>query len=275
MIRDKLNSLFSIVVLVNDEDIYKNNILSSPLFKNNNIFEIIPKYNYPSASIAYNEGIDSAKTDLIVFAHQDVIFPGDWDKYLFDAINKLEEFDQDWGVLGCFGVKDDGEGVGFLYCNGNGKILGKLFQKPTEIQTLDEVVLVVKKSSGIRFDEKLPNFHFYGTDICLIAKDIGKKSYAIPAFILHNSNKHNKFPKEFFVCHSYIVNKWKKYVPIYTTCVRISGRNSMFTIKNKYIRNLKFMFRKKYCEKWQYNKRNSNPLILLEAILNKQSLKVY
>lgn len=262
-----INRAFSIVVLVNDENIYKSNILSSPLFNNDNSHDIIPKYFCCSASIAFNEGVDSAKNDLVVLAHQDVIFPENWDEYLYDAIAKIELTDKDWGVLGCCGVKDNGEGVGFLYCNGNGKVLGKPFKTPIEIQTLDEVVLVIKKTSGIRFDNNLPFFHMYGTDICLTARSYGKKSYAISAFILHNSMSYNEFPKEFYICYNYIYSKWKYLLPIYTSCVIISNSKYIFLLKYKYVRKIQVIIRKYYNLKWKYNKRNDNPLFLLENVL--------
>jgi hypothetical protein len=266
MFLERLNRSFSIVVCVNDLNIYNNNIISSPLIKNNS-YEIIPKYFPSSASIAYNEGVDSAKNDIVVLAHQDVIFPINWDQYLFDAIDQLEVIDKDWAVLGVCGVKENGEGIGYLYCNGNGKILGKSFRIPTEIQTLDEVVLILKKSSGIRFDNKLPFFHFYGTDICLTAKYYGRKSYVISAFILHNSKSYNKMPKEFYICCDYIYEKWKYLLPIHTNCLTIYNNKYMFLLKNKYIYNLKVFIRKYYDKNWKFNKRNDTPLLLLDNIL--------
>ncbi len=53
---------------------------------------------------------------------------------------------------------------------------------------LDELLLVIRRSSGLSFDDGLPSFHLYGADICLQAQMGGMKSYIITAFCIHNSN---------------------------------------------------------------------------------------
>ena len=68
------------------------------------------------------------------------------------------------------------------------------------VQTLDEIVLILKKSSGLRFDDSLPHFHFYGTDICLRAAQRGMRSYAISAFCVHNTHQTLVLPEEFYEC---------------------------------------------------------------------------
>ena len=52
---------------------------------------------------AYNDAIDKAQNDLIIFAHQDVIFPEQWLPHLERVLQYLEENDPQWGVLGCYG----------------------------------------------------------------------------------------------------------------------------------------------------------------------------
>jgi len=55
------------------------------------------------------------------------------------------------------------------------------------VQTLDEIVLIFRRDSGLSFDETLPHFHFYGTDICMRAAEQGRQCYAISAFCVHNT----------------------------------------------------------------------------------------
>ena len=130
---------------------------------------------FPSAAKAYNEAIDRAANDLMVFAHQDMIFPESWPKQLEEALVYLEASDPGWGVLGCYGKARDGVGHGWTYSPGQG-LIGRRFGYPEPIQTLDEIVLVFRMSSGLRFDDDLPHFHLYGTDICLRAAGRGMKS---------------------------------------------------------------------------------------------------
>jgi len=83
-------------------------------------------------------------------------------------------------------------------------------------------VLILRKSSGLRFDESLPHFHFYGTDICLQASKRGMKSYAISAFCIHNTNEPLVLPTEFYQCCEHIRSTWRACLPIQTTCIRLT-----------------------------------------------------
>jgi len=126
-----------------------------------------------------------------------MIFPEPWLVQLELAVTHLKRTDPSWGVLGCSGVTPDGTGVGWVYAPNQG-LLGKSFDHPQPIQTLDEIVLIFRKSSGLRFDDSLPHFHLYGTDICLRAAQRGMRSYVIPAFCVHNASYYPVLPKEFY-----------------------------------------------------------------------------
>ena len=96
-----------------------------------------------------------------------MIFPEFWLLDLQRALDSLQQTDPEWGVLGCYGVTLD-EGRGYIYSGGLG-VMGKPTDRPGPVQTLDEIVLILRKSSGLRFDDRLPHFHFYGADICMTA----------------------------------------------------------------------------------------------------------
>jgi hypothetical protein len=102
------------------------------------------------------------------------------------------------------------------------RVLGGPFERPAPVQTLDEIVLILRKSSGLRFDERLPHFHLYGASICLAAAKTGMKSYAISAFCIHNAQQNFILPKEFYACYSQFKRIWKEYLPVQTTCIRIT-----------------------------------------------------
>jgi hypothetical protein len=87
---------------------------------------------------------------------------------------------------------------------------------PSPVNTLDELLIIIKKNSFI-FDEKIPNHHLFTTDLCLQAEEQGKKNYAILAFCHHNS-KTNELPENYEESKNYIRNKWQHKLPIYTTC---------------------------------------------------------
>lgn len=210
------------VVAVNDDKVLQQNLLSSPLFANNDKHQVIEKRGYASAATAYNAAIEEAENDIIVFVHQDVYFPDNWIQELEGALKYLEGTNPSWGVLGCFGSsKDRPGGVGQVYTTGRG-IHGNHIRQPEAIETVDEIVIVIRKSAGLRFDLSLPHFHLYGTDICMLAREMGMACFAIPAFCIHNTNQILNLPKEFFECYYHIKKRWRKFLAIYASCIRIS-----------------------------------------------------
>lgn len=209
------------VVAVNNLRIFEDNFLASPCLAGLHSHEVIVQSGFRSASEAYNDGLDKARNELVIFVHQDVILTGGWLGQLDYAIGRLEITDPSWGVLGCYGETRDDGGHGHVYSTGLG-IIGKPFDEPVPVQTLDEIVLVLRKSSGLRFDSDLPNFHFYGTDICLRAADRGRKSYAMSAFCIHNSNQGPILPKDFYRTYKWIKRIWRHRMPIQTPCIRIT-----------------------------------------------------
>ena len=231
-----LNETVTFVVPVSDNDTYEENFSASPLFNERHQHQILAIQNASSASKLYNWAIDKSLTDILVFVHQDVLLPASWLRNLRKALKYLAETDPLWGVLGCYGFTKDSINHGHLYCSGNGGILGRQFDCPVEVQTLDEIVLILRKSSGLYFDNTLPYFHFYGTDICMAAADRGMKCYAIPAFCFHNSNQTVLFPKEFLKCYNHIKKRWRKYLPIRTSCLLIDRFN--YYLYKVYIRQI-------------------------------------
>jgi hypothetical protein len=179
--------------------------------------------------MAFNDAIDKSKNDLIVFIHQDMILPENWLSDLELGLTFLTADDPQWGVVGCYGETLDDNGRGYVYSSGLG-ILGKPFERPARIQTLDEIVLILRKSSGLRFDESLPHFHMYGTDICMRAEENGRKNYAISAFCIHNTQPGLILADEFYECYWHVKRTWKHRLPIQTTCIRITRFNvAMYT----------------------------------------------
>src|ERR1700722_4555641 len=61
-----------------------------------------------------------------------------------------------------------------------GRMLRDGPELPAQVATLDELVLVVRGDSGLRFDPAL-GFHVYGADICLQARELGLAVVAMGA----------------------------------------------------------------------------------------------
>ena len=211
---------WALISVVNDEEVLNGCLLRSPEIESAN--EIILQRGFASAAAAYNAAIEKAAADLLVLAHQDVYLPEGWLRVTKRALVDLAVTDPDWAVLGAWGIQRSGEGVGFLYCGAARRVLGGPFEGGVAVDTLDEVLLILRKSSGLRFDERLSGFHLYGSDICLEARRRRRKCYAIGAFCVHNTNQYWMLPWAFWMNYLFIRRKWRAELPIRTSCTEIA-----------------------------------------------------
>lgn len=213
---------FTIIAAVNNRQILGKNLLMSPALADRRGGSLLIKEGFSSASLAYNSAIEEAKNDILAFVHQDVYLPTHWFSEVLHAIKTLERRGIRWGVLGCFGLRRGVEGgLGRVFTTGRG-LHGRALQAPEPVDTLDEIVLITRKSLGLKFDPNLPHFHMYGVDLCLQSKRSGLINYAIPAFCIHNTNQLVTLPAEFYACYSYVKRKWPQYLPIHTSCMTVT-----------------------------------------------------
>jgi glycosyltransferase involved in cell wall biosynthesis len=248
------------VVTVSNKEVFARNFLASPCLERAADCEILDQADFPSAARAYNEALDRARHEIVVFCHSDIVLPEQWRSELECVLHDLDNRDPNWGVLGAYGNTRDGSGWGQVYSTGLG-IVGEPLPACIAVQTLDEIVLILRKSSGLRFDETLPHFHFYGTDICLRAARMGMKSYAIPAFCIHNTHQTLILSKEFYECSRHIRQVWGDCLPIQTSCIRLTRFNVPL-----YWRRVRELYLR-YVRRMEYGApRASCPLHLLEEV---------
>ena len=232
---------FTVAVAVNNEDVLQKNLLLSPDLLNRGRNQVTLRRGFSSASLAYNSAIEEAQHDLMIFVHQDVYLPEGWFADLKRSLAFLEDTGANWGVLGCYGSrKGADDGLGRVYTRGVG-LHGLHLGRPEPVETLDEIVLVIRKSSGLRFDPNLPHFHLYGPDICMTARTRGMAIYAFQGFCVHNTNQLLILPTEFYTCYRYIRKKWARYLPIHTSCIRISLLNEDFYHRKIYETKLRLL----------------------------------
>ena len=212
---------WTLVSAVNRDDVATRCLLASPGIRS--AADVVLQRGHAGAALAYNAGMTKAKTDLIVFAHQDMYLPERWPLDLENALRALERSDPHWGVLGAWGPRASGERVGFVYDGGWRRVLGHPYEGGVEVDSLDEVLLVTRKSAGLRFDPAVPGFHMYGADICLESrKRQGRKCYAISAFCIHNTNQYGMLPWAFWKSYLAMRRKWRDHLPIRTSCTEIT-----------------------------------------------------
>jgi hypothetical protein len=219
---------FTIAVSVNSEEVLQKNLLVSPGLLDGGRNQLLVQRDFASASLSYNSAIEQAENDIVIFVHQDLYLPETWFADLRRCLAHLEESDPRWGVLGCYGSRKGAQGgLGRIYTRGLGSH-GQKISRPEPIETLDEIVLITRRSSGLRFDPALPHFHLYGPDICMTARQRGLVNYAFQGYCVHNTNQLLTLPKEFYSCYRYIRSKWACYVPIHTSCMKVSFLNEEF-----------------------------------------------
>lgn len=213
---------YSIIVAVKREhqQVLESTLLKSPEVRTR--CELIIKRDRASAAEAYNAAISEASGDILIFCHSDVYLPERWLDSLSSIVSRLHEVDPNWGVLGAAGITSTGRFGGHLYSTGLRSILGEHFYEPLETASLDELLLVVRRSSGLKFDEGLQGFHLYGTDICMESRKQGMRNYIIPAFCVHNSIGVRYLSRDFWRAYFYMRKKWWSELPLRTCCTTIT-----------------------------------------------------
>ncbi|MGB8811688.1 MAG: hypothetical protein WCC57_00725, partial [Paracoccaceae bacterium] len=187
----------------------------------------------PSASIAYNRVLDATTEDIIVFAHHDVFLPEGWDDLLRARIAELTAHDPNWALLGAFGVGMDVRPFGPVWSSSLGMIVGRVPLTPEPVQSFDELLIVLRRDSGLRFDEALPDWHMYGTDIVQTAWAAGKGAYVVALPCIHNDRYHRALGQDYFECYRFMQRKWAARLPMYTPIVKIS-RSGLHLLRNRW-----------------------------------------
>lgn len=176
----------------------------------------------PSASLGYNRAIDSTDEDVLVLAHHDVYLPRGWERLLALRIGEIESRDPNWAVLACYGIDGNAVHWGPVWSSSIGSIIGKVPSRPVDVRAIDELLIVLRRSSDLRFDEDLPGWHLYGTDIVqsAIARGLGAYAGGLPC--IHNDGFKLKLGADFAECYRHLQRKWFAQLPISTSVTKIS-----------------------------------------------------
>jgi GT2 family glycosyltransferase len=175
-----------------------------------------------SSAAALNLGWERSREDLIVFSHQDVVFPPEWLSRLLLSIEQVASSGDLWAVLGPMGRVGKRYFGHALGADGEAAFHGPL---PEQVETLDEFCLIVPAGLSLRFDERLGGHHLYGVDLCLEVLEAGRGAYAIDAPCQHNSSTRHR-PPAYHAIKRRLQRKWmfarhKVGRSVGTTCGRI------------------------------------------------------
>ncbi|MHA1727880.1 MAG: glycosyltransferase [Promethearchaeota archaeon] len=224
--------MISVVCVYNNEKILRKFLLKS-LEKQSTDFEPIlldnRKGEFKSMAQALNYGGLKSKGDYILFANQRIWL--DSKSWLEDAeiiLNSLSD-------LGIVGISGESEQIGAGGNRSKWALTNFFFdpkgfvQKPEEVQTLNECLLIVPRTifNKYKFDSK--NFdgnYLYGADYCLSLKCFGLKAYVIPLptnFYLNPEIKNSKFFEDLQKYQQRLYSKHKNnFSHIYTWIGKVS-----------------------------------------------------
>lgn len=177
--------------------------------------------NAPSATIAYNRGLDATDSDIVVFAHHDVYLPRGWADLLTLRLADLTQRQPDWALAGAFGVAADRRQYGPVWTSSLGQIVGRVPLQPEPVHSFDELLIVLRRSSGLRFDDSQPGWHMYGTDIVCRAREAGLGAYAVGLPCIHNDRFHGVLGPDFTESCQWMRERWPQFLPLQTPVTRI------------------------------------------------------
>lgn len=204
---------FCLVCASNDETTLRANLFASDLAQQ--VGETVVIRDARSASAAYNQGLAETSAPFAIFAHQDVYFPPGWLAELRRAIADLTSQDPDWAVLAPFGISNM-QHRGTVYSTSLSAVVGQPVAFPVAAESVDELVIVLRRSSNVRFDDQLPDWHLYGTDIVQTALSEGKGAWIADLPLVHNDKFHPNLNHGFRKAYRAILRKWRSTLPIRT-----------------------------------------------------------
>lgn len=167
-----------------------------------------------SASIAYNQALDETSADVLVLAHQDVYLPQGFLQRLTEQLTMLDALDPKWALAGVVGLDGRHEVQGRTWSSGLGQLVGAAVTRPTPVETLDEMLLVVRRASQFRFDERMPSFHLYAADAVQSAKALGLKSYVLDLPAIHHSRAVVALDGGYRKAYRFMQRKWRAQLPL-------------------------------------------------------------
>lgn len=209
----KFEADFDIAAAVNDEA-----VLSMCLRRSPDIVagaaQLRTYVNFSTAGAAYNQALSEASAEYLVLVHQDVYLPKGFLENLKRQLDFLSAQDPDWAVAGSVGLDEAGVVQGMVWCSGNNRVIGSRPKYPMKSICIDELLIVIRRSKGLRFDEYLPSFHMYGTDIILEASKRRLSSYIVDAPVVHHSRAVVTLRGQYHEAYRYMRNKWRLKLPI-------------------------------------------------------------
>jgi len=176
------------VTCATDTVVLAQRLLASPCLQRGR-HRLLALFNARSAAEALDAALAQAPRGAwVVWVHQDVHLPADWDARFLASLAHAQRQDPTLAVAGVYGVAGTGTAArraGRVL--DRGQVLEEAAALPCAVDSLDELLVAVRAGAGLRFDPALA-FDFYGTDIVLQAQDQGLGAAVVDAWCEHWSN---------------------------------------------------------------------------------------
>jgi hypothetical protein len=164
--------------------------------------------------------LNVARGQYVILCHQDILLLEDGRVNLDAALAKLTQLDSSWAACGNAGGDHHGRLVLRLTDpHGTDQRVGDF---PAKVRSLDENFIVVRRSANLALSHDLEGYHFYGTDICIIADVLGSSCYVIDFHLRHKSK--GVTDSAFFIARELLTRKYRhafRSRVITTTCTRL------------------------------------------------------
>jgi hypothetical protein len=209
------------VACVNDDAQLEANLARSPCFRSEGPHELLVFRGCATAAEGLNAGIERARGDFVVLVHQDVYVPDQWPRRMGAQWRLAESAGGPIGIAGVFGVLD--RTVPF-------DAIGRVVHRdrllahrtlPADVDGLDELLMVVPRSTPLRADPSL-GWHLYGTDLALAAQRAGSRVVVLDAPCHHNSLT-GRVPATYRDSERVLARKWREQLPIHTNLSSIDA----------------------------------------------------
>jgi|Cruoilmetagenom7_1024161.scaffolds.fasta_scaffold01801_4 hypothetical protein len=132
-----------------------------------------------------------AKGAYLVFTHDDIEFSDDGYEELHKRLDELEQLDPNWMIAGIAGgayrsanrTKDVVARI--TDKSGNGRREGNF---PHRVDAVDECFFIMKRDRFVVPSIDLSGFHFFASDLCLLAEVMGGTAYVIDFLLTHHGD---------------------------------------------------------------------------------------
>jgi hypothetical protein len=182
--------------------------------------------NQRDAYAGCNLFLDSAQGQYVILCHQDVLLKNDDRKILEQRIAELNKIDPAWGLAGNAGGVGPDMWAHRMTDDTGGQNTGRF---PVRAESLDENFILVKKEANLCLSRDLHGFHFYGTDLCQIARILGWNAWVIDFNLYHKSG--GTFDEAYYESSRHIAKKYQRALqasPVQTMAMKLYFSSSAF-----------------------------------------------